>query len=115
MLLPDSKLMTMQFADEIREAAILGALALKAIDGDKDDNISENVAYERYGKAWVVKRVREGQIRFRRIGSGKTSTKVYSVFEIVTLIRAEKHLTQVYNNALIEQENRKRNGNERDL
>ena len=111
----DTRELVRQFADNIREASILGALAFPAIHGLKEDDVSENDAYKRYGRAWVMKRVKDNQIHFSRIGSGEKSTKYYSVFEIETLKRAEKRISEVYNNALIEQENRKRNGNERDL
>ena len=114
-MIPDTKTLVQQFAQDIREAAVLAAFALQAIEGRREDEVSENDAYKRYGKAWVKSHVAIGQLHFTRVGPGETSTKVYSVFEIVTLKMAEKRLTQVYNNALIEQENRKRNGNERDL
>lgn len=110
-MIPDTRTLIQQFAQDIREASILGALALQAIEGRREDEVSENDAYKRYGKAWIKNHVAIGQLHFTRVGPGETSTKFYSVFEIVTLKMAEKRLTEVYNNALIEQENIKRNGN----
>lgn len=107
----DTREIVNRFAYDIRVGAILGAFALKAIEGDKDDDISENEAYRKYGKTWVKKRVEDQQIHFQRVGDGETSTKFYSVFEIETLKMAEKQLEQVYQTALIEQENMKRNDN----
>ena len=107
-MIPDTITLVQQFAQDIREAAVLAAFALQAIEGRREDDVSENDAYKRYGKAWIKSHVAIGQLHFT---PGETSTKFYSVFEIVTLKMAEKRLTEVYNNALIEQENIKRNGN----
>lgn len=104
-MIPDTRTLVQQFAQDIREAAVLAAFALLAIEGRREDDVSENDAYKRYGKAWVKSRLAEGFIHFSRIGSGQKSTKYYSVFEIETLKRAEKHLEQVYNEALIEHKN----------
>lgn len=104
-MIPDTRELVVSFVREIRIGAVLGALALQAIQGDRSDEVSENDAYKRYGKAWIKKRVECNMIHFARVGSGKSSTKFYSVFEIETLKRAEKHLEQVYNEALIEQKN----------
>ena len=101
-MIPDSRTLVKQFAEDIREASILGALALRAIEGHRDDDVSENDAYKRYGKAWIKKHVEDGQLHFNRIGPGAKSTKVYSVFEIETLKIAEKRLTEVYNIALVQ-------------
>lgn len=105
-MIPDTRLLVQQFAQDIREATILAALALKAIEGSREDDVSENDAYKRYGKAWIKSHVASGQLRFTRIGPGEKSTKLYSVYEIVTLKIAEKGLTQAFNNALIEHEHR---------
>lgn len=99
----DTSELVMSFVREIRIGAVLGALALQAIQGDRSDEVSENDAYKRYGKARIKKHVECNMIHFARVGSGKSSTKFYSVFEIETLKRAEKHLEKVYNEALMEQ------------
>ena len=101
----DSVAVAKQFALEIRVAAVCGAQAYAAIHGHRCDDISENEAYKTYGKAWIKSRLAEGSIHFYRIGSGQKSTKYYSVFEIETLKRAEKHIEQVYNEALMEHKN----------
>lgn len=104
-MIPDTRTLVQQFAQDIREAAVLAAFALQAIEGRREDEVSENDAYKRYGKAWVKSRLAEGSIHFSRIGSGQKSTKYYSVFEIETLKRVEKHLEQVYNEALMDHKN----------
>lgn len=104
-MIPNTKEMVKSFVHDIRTGAILGALALQAMQGSRADEVSENDAFKTYGKAWIKSRLAEGSIHFSRIGSGKKSTKYYSVFEIETLKRAEKHLEQVYNEALMEQKN----------
>lgn len=101
----DTRELVRSFAHEIQVGAILGALALQAMQGSRADEVSENEAYKTYGKAWIKHYVESGMIHFARVGSGKSSTKFYSVFEIETLKRAEKHLEQVYNDALMEHKN----------
>ena len=102
-MIPNTKEMVKSFVHDIQVGAILGAMAMQAIQGSRADEVSENDAFKTYGKAWIKSRLAEGSIHFSRIGSGKKSTKYYSVFEIETLKRAEKHLEQVYNEALMEQ------------
>jgi len=96
--------MVKNFAQEIREASILGALAFGAIHGLRSDDISENDAYKKYGKAWVRHNVDLGHLHFARIGSTTKSTKMYSVFEIETLKRAEKRIEEMYQVILKNQE-----------
>lgn len=95
----DTSELVRSFVHDIQVGAILGALALQAIEGRKEDELSENDAYKRYGKAWIKNHVAIGQLHFTRVGPGETSTKFYSRFEIETLKRAEKHITLVYNEA----------------
>ena len=99
-MLVNTRQLAMQNAQEIRETMILAALALRAIEGRQEDDISENDAFKRYKKAWIKSRVSMGMIHFTRVGSGSTSTKFYSVFEIETLKIAEKRLTEAYEVAL---------------
>ena len=87
-------------ASDIREGALLGALAYYAAHGSVKDDISDVQAYRQYGKSWVQNEVRLGNLHFVRIGSTSKSTKLYSVFEIETLKRAQKCIAQEYENAL---------------
>lgn len=100
-MLPDTTKLANQFAKEIREASVLGAMAYNAIHGLQSDDISENDAFKKYGKSWIKDRVSRGQVHFARTGTSRRSTKVYSVFEIETLKRAEKCLTEIYNEVII--------------
>lgn len=87
-------------ASDIREGALLGALAYNAVHGKVEDDISEVQAYKKYGKAWVQNEVRLGNLHFVRIGPAAKSTKLYSVFEIETLKRAQKMIQQEFDRAM---------------
>ena len=78
--------------DRIVADAILHAYAFAAMQGLKEDDISEREAFSLYGKAWVLDRTRRGMIHFERSGASETSAKVYSRFEILCLKRAEKNV-----------------------
>lgn len=88
-------------ASNIREGAILGALAANAIHGYAEDDITQREAFRRYGEAWVKNSVRQGLLHPVRIGAEKRSAKHYSVFAIETLKRAQKHIELEYNAAMI--------------
>lgn len=105
----DSRRLVDSFAIEIREASILGALAFSAIHGLKSDDISENDAFKKYGKAWIKRHVEKAQLHFARNGSTSKSTKVFSVFEIETLKRAEKRVEDMFNKAVEQYEQMKNN------
>lgn len=87
----------------MREGAILGALASDAIHGYADDDITERKAFEKYGKAWVKFNTENGNLRFIRVGSTEKSSKLYSVFAIETLKRAQRHIEDEFNAAMASQ------------
>lgn len=105
-MIPDINSAVNKMAANIREAAILAVLAENAIRGDAKDDISEAKAYDKYGKAWIRDRVERGQLHFSRIGCGSKSKKNYSVFEIETLRRSEKHIEEMFNIAMLQTENK---------
>lgn len=78
--------------NRIKQEAITIAYAVVALLGRKEDDISENEAFKKYGKKWIQSRTESGMIHFNRIGNSKVSAKYYSVFEIETLKRAEKNI-----------------------
>ena len=86
--------------DRIMEDAMLVAYAVIATLGHKEDDLSEREAFEQYGRAWIKDRTRRGQLRFERHGEEKLSPKVYSRFEIESLKRAEKNISESYMRAL---------------
>lgn len=86
--------------DRIMEDAMLTAYAVIAVLGYKEDDLSEREAFELYGRAWVKDRTRRGQLRFERHGEKELSPKVYSRFEIESLKRAEKNISESYMRAL---------------
>lgn len=86
----------------IRENAFLGALAINAAYGRKEDDVSEIQACKEYGYGWVRDRLERGMIHFNRVGGTKKSTKYFSRFEIETLKRAEKKISEVYQKAVNE-------------
>lgn len=74
----------------MKENAILSALAVLALSGDKKDDITQNEAFIKYGEGWIEDRLQRGYIHRVRQSGGKTSPWIYSVFEIECLKRAEK-------------------------
>lgn len=96
----DTSWLMKKVASDIREGAILGALAYNAVHGKVEDDISELQAYKKYGKAWIKHHVEKGELHFTRIGKTDKSTKLYSVFEIETLKRAEKMIQKEFDRAM---------------
>lgn len=72
------------------EFAMLVAYAVIAIQGKKEDDISETKARKRYGYQWIEDRTNRGIIHYNRNGADKSSTKMYSVLEIEAAKLAEK-------------------------
>lgn len=93
-MIPNITKLTNDIARNIRENAILGALAVNAFHGYKEDDVSENQAYLEYGKKWINDRRERGQLHFSRVGCTTRSKKIYSRFEIESLKRAEKHIRE---------------------
>lgn len=79
------------FKELISQSAALGVLAVNALKGYKEDEITERKAIELYGKAWIKDRTKRGLLHFNRVGAKTTSSKMYSVFEIETLKLSEKY------------------------
>jgi hypothetical protein len=79
------------FKDLICQSAALGVRAACALQGRKEDDISERKAIELYGKAWLKDRTKRGLLHFNRVGATERSSKVYSIFEIESLKIAEKY------------------------
>lgn len=96
----DASRLARKVASDIREGALLGALAYNAAHGKVEDDISECKAFKKYGKAWITHYTQHGMLHFTRVGTTEKSTKLYSVFEIETLKRAEKHITHEFNAAM---------------
>lgn len=93
-MIPNITKLTNEIARNIRESALLGALAVNAFHGYKEDDISENQAYRLYGKKWIDDRKERGQLHFQRVGATSKSAKYYSRFEIESLKRAEKYIRE---------------------
>ena len=89
----------------IMTEALLVASAVIAALGKREDEISEREAFETYGRAWVRDRTKRGMLTVVRHGSTIRSAKVYSRFEIESLKRAEKKITDEFEatNELTEQ------------
>ena len=96
-MFPNITRITKEVVENIRDMAILGALAFNAIHGYAKDDVSETQAYKEYGKKWVQDRVARGLINFTRVGESVCSTKYYSRFEIECLKRAEKKIKEELN------------------
>ena len=90
---------TEELVKSIRENAFLGALAINAAYGRKEDDVSEIQACKDYGYGWIRDRLERGMIHFNRVGGTKKSTKYFSRFEIETLKRAEKKISAEYQKA----------------
>lgn len=74
----------------LMEFAILVALAVVAVQGKKEDDISENEARKMYGRQWIADRTQRGMLKFTRNGATERSAKVYSRLEIEALKLTEK-------------------------
>lgn len=94
--------LTNEFARNIKEHALLAAMAFSAAYGLKSDDISELQAYRKYGRGWICDRRDRGQLHFHRAGAMQNSPKYYSVFEIECLKRAEKGIEREFLAALAE-------------
>lgn len=79
------------FKELISLSAALGVRAVTALQGYKEDEITERKAIDLYGKAWLKDRTKRGLLHFNRVGAKTTSSKMYSVFEIESLKLAEKY------------------------
>ena len=78
----------------IMDNALITAYAVTSILGRKEDDISENEAFELYGRAWIKDRAERGMLHYNRVGTTKRSAKMYSRFEIEALKLAEKRMTE---------------------
>ena len=86
----------MKTKEQIMEEAMVNALAVIAVQGKKEDDISENEAKGTYNAAWLKDRTDRGMLHFSRKGASSKSTKVYSRFEIVSLKIAEKRMAEQF-------------------
>lgn len=83
-------LMAQKYKGTIMEFSILVALATLAVQGKKEDDISENEARKTYGRQWLKDRTNRGMLKYIRTGATERSAKIYSRFEIEALKLAEK-------------------------
>lgn len=80
----------------LRESSMLSALAYGAIHGEKSDDVSQNEAFQTYGKAWIKDRLLHGLLHTTRVGKGDNAAILFSRYEIETLKRSEKYVTEMY-------------------
>mgnify|MGYP006988928894 CR=1 FL=1 len=79
--------------------AVLIAYAVMAIQGRVEDEVSANEAYRLYDRGWIKDRTKRGLLHFTRKGATDKSAKIYSRFEIESLKRAEKSVTEAFEEA----------------
>lgn len=95
----DSYELAKQEKERIMDNAMLVAYATCAMLGRKEDDISENEAFSLYDRGWIKDRTQRGLLHYSRKGAAIRSAKVYSRFEIESLKRAEKKVTEQFLNA----------------
>ena len=84
--------MARKYKGLLMEFAILVATAVVAIQGKKEDDLSEHEAQQIYGRQWLKDRTQRGLLKFNRSGATNRSAKVYSRLEIESLKLTEKGL-----------------------
>ena len=85
--------------EQIMEEAIVYALAVNAVQGRQDDDVSEREARNLYNAAWLKDRTQRGMLHFTRRGATDKSAKIYSRFEIQSLKIAEKRMAEQFSRA----------------
>lgn len=86
--------MAVRYKGLLIEFAMLIAYAVVAIQGKKEDDISEHEARELYGRQWITDRTQRGMIHFTRNGATEKSAKMYSRLEIEAQKLTEKGILE---------------------
>lgn len=86
----DNNKLLCSYKNTILEVASLVAFAVIAVQGKKEDDISERKAFKLFGSDWVKSRTKIGALHYTRSGSSVQSTKIYSRLEIEATRLAEK-------------------------
>lgn len=86
--------MAVKYKGLLIEFAMLVACAVVAIQGKKEDDLSEHEARELYGRQWLTDRTQRGMIHFTRNGATEKSAKMYSRLEIEAMKLSEKGITE---------------------
>ena len=76
---------------------LLAAAVVKRIQPGLDE-ITQRQAHDEYGRTWIERATREGNLHPRRKGSAKNSPIMYSRHEILVLIEAERAAIEEINN-----------------
>ena len=99
MQLLDYDKLAVKYKGLLIEIAMLIAYAVVAIQGKKEDDLSEREARELYGRQWITDRTQRGMIHFTRNGATEKSAKMYSRLEIEALRLSEKGILEHVKNS----------------
>ena len=81
-----------EFKRLIVEMSEIGAANYVKLVSPNSDVLSERKAYIKFGESNVKRWVKEGSVKFKRMGVGKNSKKIYSYAQLLSVIKAEKLL-----------------------
>ena len=81
-----------EFKRLIRAMSEVGAAQYVKSVSPNSDMLSERKAYKKFGENNVKRWLREGSIKFQRMGAGKNSRKNYSYSQLLAVVKAEKLL-----------------------
>ena len=81
----------LEMLDQVPEFAQCLALELRKIQSPHEDAISTNEAYSRYGRGWVEKKTKMGQLHPRCHGNRRT----YSISELERVKAKENIIARI--------------------
>ena len=74
---------------EMMEMAQLAVLAITKESAPISDELTTRQAYEKFGRRWVDRQIKQGNIKGHRKGPAVNSPVIYSRFELMALTHAE--------------------------
>lgn len=80
---------------EMMEMAQLAVLAITKESAPISDELTTRQAYEKFGRRWVDRQIKQGNIKGRRKGPAVNSPVIYSRFELMALRQAEERLLTI--------------------
>lgn len=75
--------------------AQLAVLAITKESAPISDELTTRQAYEKFGRRWVDRQIKQGNIKGHRKGPAVNSPVIYSRFELMALRQAEERLLTI--------------------
>lgn len=75
--------------------AQLAVLAITKESAPISDELTTRQAYEKFGRRWVDRQIKQGNIKGHRKGPAVNSPVIYSRFELMDLKQAEERLLTI--------------------